>query len=111
MEYGKKFLIIGNINCITYKEVFPLIQQNKVWLGPSIVSGDRKFFVPDDAPYFEHNYEGPDDMAAHAKCIITGASINIPITNGKLNLGTWQGIYLCEFRNEGGGRHVVATII
>lgn len=50
MEYGKKFLIIGNINCITYKEVFPLIQQNKVWLGPSIVSGDRKFFVPDDYP-------------------------------------------------------------
>ena len=67
--------------------------------------------IPDDAPYYEHNYEGPDDMAAHAKCIITGASINIPITDGKLNLGTWQGIYLCEFRNDGGSRHVVATII
>lgn len=50
MEYGKKFLIIGNINCVTYKEVFPLIQQNKVWLGPSITSGDRKFYVPDDYP-------------------------------------------------------------
>ena len=50
MEYGKKFLIIGNINVVTYKEVFPLIKENKVWLGPSITSGDRKFNVPDDYP-------------------------------------------------------------
>ena len=50
-------------------------------------------------------------MPAHAKCIITGVSINIPITDGRLNLGTWQGIYLCEFRNDGGARRVVATIV
>lgn len=67
--------------------------------------------VPENAPYYEHTLEGADDMPAHAKSIITGVSINIPITNGRLNLGTWQGIYLCEFRNDGGSRRVVATIL
>ena len=67
--------------------------------------------IPEDQSYYEHTLEGADDMPAHAKSIITGASINIPITNGKLNLGSWQGIYLCEFRNHGGSRHIVATII
>ena len=67
--------------------------------------------IPENQSYYEHTLEGADDMPAHAKSIITGASINIPITNGKLNLGTWQGIYLCEFRNHGGSRHVLATII
>lgn len=67
--------------------------------------------VPENQTYYEHTLEGSDDMPAHAKSIITGTSINIPITNGRLNLGTWQGIYLCEFRNHGGNRHVVATII
>ena len=67
--------------------------------------------IPENQSYYEHTLEGADDMPAHAKSIITGASINIPITNGKLNLGTWQGIYLCEFRNHGGRRHIVATII
>ena len=67
--------------------------------------------VPENVPYYEHTLEGADDMPAHAKCILTGVSINIPITNGRLNLGTWQGIYLCEFRNDGGARCLVATII
>ena len=67
--------------------------------------------IPEDAPYYQHTLEGSDDMPAHAKCIITGVSINIPITDGRLNLGTWQGIYLCEFRNDGGSRHIVATIL
>ncbi len=67
--------------------------------------------VPENAPYYRHTLEGADDMPAHAKSIITGVSINIPITNGRLNLGTWQGIYLCEFRNDGGGRNIIATII
>lgn len=67
--------------------------------------------VPDNAPYYEHTLEGSDDMPAHAKSIITGVSTNIPITNGRLNLGTWQGIYLCEFRNDGGCWRVVATIL
>lgn len=67
--------------------------------------------IPENAPYYQHTLEGSDDMPAHAKCIITGVSINIPITDGRLNLGTWQGIYLCEFRNDGGARRVVATVI
>ena len=66
--------------------------------------------VKEREPYYEHTMEGPDDMPAHAKCSIFGVSLTIPITNGKLNLGTWQGIYLCEFRNHGGPRKIVATI-
>lgn len=61
-------------------------------------------------PYYQHTLEGDDDMPAHAKCSIIGPSISIPITNGHLNLGTWQGIYLCEFRHYGGPRRIVATI-
>ena len=62
-------------------------------------------------PYYDHTLEGLDDMPAHAKCTLTGVSLSIPITKGRLNLGTWQGIYLCEFRNYGGPRKIVATII
>ena len=58
-----------------------------------------------------HTMEGDDDMPAHAKCCIIGPELSIPITNGRLNLGTWQGIYLCEFRDYGGNRKVVATIM
>ena len=67
--------------------------------------------ILENEPYYQHTLEESDDMPAHAKCIITGVSINIPITDGRLNLGTWQGIYLCEFRNDGGSRHIVATIL
>ena len=66
--------------------------------------------VKEDQPYYDHTLEGSDDMPAHAKCSLFGTSITIPITHGKLNLGTWQGIYLCEFRNYGGRRKIVATI-
>ncbi len=66
--------------------------------------------VPENLPFLEHTLEGPDDMPAHIKTAMVGTSISIPITNGKLNLGTWQGIYLCEFRNRGGRRKLVATI-
>ncbi len=65
--------------------------------------------VPENAPYYIHTYEGPDDMPAHIKSSLLGASVQIPITNGRLNLGTWQGIYLCEHRNYGGSRKVVVT--
>ncbi|MFD2725842.1 secondary thiamine-phosphate synthase enzyme YjbQ [Hyunsoonleella rubra] len=65
--------------------------------------------VPENAPYYEHTYEGSDDMPAHIKASLLGASVHIPITNGRLNLGTWQGIYLCEHRNHGGGRKLVIT--
>ena len=67
--------------------------------------------LPENMPDYRHILGASDDMPAHAKCIITGVSINIPITDGRLNLGTWQGIYLCEFRNDGGSRHIVATIL
>ena len=67
--------------------------------------------VKENEPYYNHTMEGLDDMPAHAKSSIIGASLSIPITDGRLNLGTWQGIYLCEFRNYGGCRRVVATII
>ena len=67
--------------------------------------------VRENEPYYDHVLEGADDMPAHAKCSLTGVSLNIPISKGKLNLGTWQGIYLCEFRDYGGRRKLTATII
>ena len=66
--------------------------------------------VPENAPYYIHTYEGPDDMPAHIKASLMGASVTIPVTNGRLNLGTWQGIYLCEHRNQGGSRRLVLTL-
>jgi len=66
--------------------------------------------VREREPYYIHTCEGADDMPAHAKSTIVGVSLTIPITNGRLNLGTWQGIYLCEFRNRAVGRKIVATI-
>lgn len=65
--------------------------------------------VPEGAPYYKHTMEGPDDMPAHIKASLLGNSIQVPITEGELNLGTWQGIYLCEHRNDGGKRRVVLT--
>ena len=65
--------------------------------------------VPENASYYIHTYEGPDDMPAHIKSSLMGASVQIPITNGRLNLGTWQGIFLCEHRNHGGQRNLVLT--
>lgn len=67
--------------------------------------------VPENDRSFTHILEGADDMPAHLKSSLIGASINIPITNHRLNLGTWQGIYLCEFRNSGGRRRLVVTIM
>lgn len=66
--------------------------------------------VPENEPYYRHLDEGSDDLPAHLKASILGASLNIPITNGRLNLGIWQGIYLCEHRNHGGNRSLVITI-
>ncbi len=67
--------------------------------------------VPERQPFYTHTLEGDDDMPAHAKSTISGVSLTIPITNHRLNLGTWQGVYLCEYRQYGGSRRVVATII
>jgi len=65
--------------------------------------------VPENAPYYIHNYEGPDDMPAHIKASLMGTSVQIPITGGELNLGIWQGIYLCEHRDHASGRNLVVT--
>lgn len=66
--------------------------------------------VPENLPFLQHQLEGPDDMPAHIKATLTGSSVTIPIKGSRLHLGTWQGIYLCEFRNNGGPRRLVATI-
>jgi len=65
--------------------------------------------VPENQAYYQHTYEGSDDMPAHIKASLMGTSVQIPITNGQLNLGIWQGIYLCEHRNRAGGRQLVLT--
>lgn len=67
--------------------------------------------APEGAPYYMHTAEGSDDMPAHAKSVMLGSTLTIPVTDGYLNLGTWQGIFLCEFRDHGGPRDVVITII
>lgn len=66
--------------------------------------------VPEEQPYYKHTLEGPDDMPAHIKASLLDTSLQIPVTNGSLNLGTWQGIYLCEHRNHGGNRRLVLTV-
>lgn len=80
---------------------------------PDVLVDFESFFnkiVPENEPYLVHTIEGPDDMPAHIKASLVGSSVTIPITNGQLNMGIWQGIYLCEFRNRGGSRKLVATI-
>ena len=81
---------------------------------PTVRVDFEKFFsklVPDGTQWFSHDSEGDDDMPAHIKSSLLGQSLTIPITNGRLNLGTWQGIYLCEFRNHGGPRKIIVTIL
>ena len=65
--------------------------------------------VPENMSYYQHDYEGSDDMPAHIKSSVLGCSITVPVTNGRINVGTWQGIYLCEHRNHGGSRKLVLT--
>lgn len=66
--------------------------------------------VPENQPYYEHTLEGPDDMPAHIKASLLGSGLTLPISDGKLKLGTWQGLYLCEHRNSGGARELVLTL-
>ena len=80
---------------------------------PDVRSDMEKYFnrtVKENEPWYEHNSEGADDMPAHIKSTLIGSSLTIPIANGKLHLGTWQGIYLCEHRNHAGHRKIVVTI-
>jgi secondary thiamine-phosphate synthase enzyme len=65
--------------------------------------------VPENMPYYRHDYEGSDDMPAHIKASVLGSSVTIPISQGQINVGIWQGIYLCEHRNHGGSRNLVLT--
>lgn len=79
---------------------------------PTVRGDFERYFnrtVPENAPYYQHDYEGSDDMPAHLKAAMLGHSVTIPITNRRLNLGTWQGIYLGEHRNDGGSRSLVLT--
>jgi secondary thiamine-phosphate synthase enzyme len=66
--------------------------------------------VPEEAPYWTHTIEGPDDMPAHVKASLLGPSLSLPVGGGRLALGTWQGVYLCEHRDAGGARRVLATL-
>jgi len=67
--------------------------------------------VPENSPYYKHTMEGSDDMPAHIKAAMLGSTLTLPITNGRFNLGTWQGIYLCEHRNHGGNRTLIVTLL
>ena len=80
--------------------------------SPAVRRDFRSWFdsaVPEDARYWTHTLEGPDDMPAHVKASLLGPSVSVPVTDGRLALGTWQGIYLCEHRDSGGSREVVVT--
>ncbi len=81
---------------------------------PDVLHDFELFFdrlAPENLPGLRHTLEGPDDMPAHIKAVLTGSTVSIPIIEGKLALGTWQGIYLGEFRNRGGRRRLVATLL
>lgn len=80
---------------------------------PSVRQDFESYFnrlVPEDQPYYLHTDEGADDMPAHLKSSLLGNSLSLPVTNGRLNMGIWQGIYLCEHRNQGGSRTLVLTL-
>jgi secondary thiamine-phosphate synthase enzyme len=80
---------------------------------PTVRTDFENYFsktIPEKASYYEHDTEGSDDMPAHLKASILGSSVSIPVTDGRLNLGTWQGIYFCEHRNYGGLRNLVLTL-
>ena len=100
---------ILNLN-ILHTSASLTIQENA---DPDVLYDIKNFFdklVPMNNDFYKHTTEGIDDMPAHLKSSILGSSISIPITDGQLNLGTWQGIYLCEHRNRGGSRSVIVTI-
>ncbi|WP_029687365.1 secondary thiamine-phosphate synthase enzyme YjbQ [Tatumella saanichensis] len=80
---------------------------------PTVRGDFERYFnhaVPENAPFYRHTYEGSDDMPAHLKSSLLGPSLTLPVRHGRLNLGTWQGIYLCEHRNSGGSRNLVLTL-
>jgi secondary thiamine-phosphate synthase enzyme len=85
------------------------INENADYTVRSDFENHFNVMVPENASHYKHIYEGSDDMPAHIKASILGASVQLPITKGKLNMGIWQGIYLCEHRDYGGSRNIVIT--
>lgn len=80
---------------------------------PTVLEDMNNWFdknIKENELYYKHTFEGADDMPAHIKSVLVGTQLSIPITNNQLNLGTWQGIYLAEFRNHGGNRKIIATV-
>jgi len=115
-EIEKQLTRLKNVQCgilhlfIKHSSASLTINENA---DPTVRADMEKHFnviAPERAPYYQHIYEGDDDMPAHIKSSLLGSSISIPITQGQLNLGIWQGIYLGEHRDRGGSRTVVATI-
>lgn len=115
-EVCRQLLSINSVQCgilhlfIKHSSASLTINENA---DPTVRSDMEKHFnviAPERAPYYQHIYEGDDDMPAHIKSSLFGSSISIPISNGRLNLGIWQGIYLGEHRDHGGSRTIVATI-
>ncbi len=112
--------VLAQIDALPEAGIFHLfIQHTSAGLSlnenadPSVRHDFEQIFnrlIPENQTYYTHTLEGSDDMPAHVKSSLVGASVSIPISQHRLNLGTWQGIYLCEFRNHGGRRKLVATI-
>lgn len=106
-----KLIRIGLLNVlIKHTSASLTINENA---DPTVRKDFENFFnraVPEDQSYYLHNDEGSDDLPAHIKSSLLGASLNIPVTQGRLNMGIWQGIYLCEHRNHGGERTLVVTL-
>ena len=109
-EVMKHNISIGTVNLfLKHTSASLSINENA---DPSVLEDMENFYtdLADEKPYYIHTYEGADDMPAHIKSSMLGASLTIPITDGRLNLGTWQGIYLGEHRDYGGSRSIVITI-
>ena len=107
-----KDITVGTANIfIKHTSASLTINEN---VSPEVKTDLENYFnrlVPDSLPYFQHTLEGPDDMSAHVKSSMLGYSLTLPVTDGSFNLGIWQGIYLCEHRNNGGRRKLVVTVI
>ena len=107
---------VNNINCgilhlfIKHSSASITVNENADPTVRSDMEAHFNHFVPERAPYYQHTYEGDDDMPAHIKASLLGNSLSLPISQGQLNIGIWQGIYLGEHRNYAGSRTIVATI-
>jgi len=107
---------VNNINCgilhlfIKHSSASITLNENADPTVRSDMEAHFNHFVPERAPYYQHTYEGDDDMPAHIKASLLGNSLSLPISQGQLNIGIWQGIYLGEHRNYAGSRTIVATI-